>query len=221
MPDLDRDFPGFLADESLHEAYELEIQSKEGKRLRFGELIAGKGDSVTTIVVFVRHFFCVYDQSYVRTLASQMMQNLLSTLPGSANPAQVIIIGCGDHSLIVPYMEETGTELPIYSDSSGELYEKLQMTRTMDGFTTPPPYTEASFVGSFATCLKQMWRRGWAGLRGGNWGQQGGEWIFQDGRLRYAHRMEGDNDHLTAEELVEILRVDQGLEKPEGRGGSS
>lgn len=44
--------PTFLADETLHEAYELEITNKSGEPVRFGELVAGKGDSVTTIVIF-------------------------------------------------------------------------------------------------------------------------------------------------------------------------
>lgn len=44
--------PSFLCDETLHEAYELNIQSKNGKLVRFGELVAGKGDSITTILIF-------------------------------------------------------------------------------------------------------------------------------------------------------------------------
>jgi hypothetical protein len=46
------DSPGFLTDESLHEAYELEIKTKDGDTVRFGELVAGKGDTITTIVIF-------------------------------------------------------------------------------------------------------------------------------------------------------------------------
>ena len=46
------DFPGFLTDGSLHEAYELEVQTQDGAVVRFGELVAGKGDAVTTIVIF-------------------------------------------------------------------------------------------------------------------------------------------------------------------------
>lgn len=42
----------FLSDDTLHEAYELNIQTKNGNIVRFGELVAGKGDSVTTIVIF-------------------------------------------------------------------------------------------------------------------------------------------------------------------------
>ena len=142
-----------------------------------------------------------------------MSKNLLDAVPAAAKPAQIIIMGCGDHSLIVPYMEETSDVIPIYSDSTGKIYEKLQMKRTMDGFTTPPPYTEASFLRSFVMSIKQMCKRGLKGLRGGSWDQQGGEWIFQDGKLRYAHRMEGASDHLTAEQLINILNLDQGLNK--------
>lgn len=158
----------------------------------------------------VRHFFCIYDQDYVRTLSRQMTQKLLDTVPLSARPAQIIILGCGDHTLIGPYMEETTDEFPIYSDPSARIYEKLQMKRQRNGFTEPPPYTNFSFPTGLAETMKQIWKRGWAGLRGGNWNQQGGEWIFQRGRLCYAHRMEGSNDHLTADSLLGILNVGDG-----------
>lgn len=159
-------------------------------------------------VFSVRHFFCLYDQDYVRTLSGKITQSLLDTVPLSAKPAQVIIIGCGDPALIGPYMEETSDEFPIYTDPSGKIYETLHMIRSMDGFTEPPPYSCVSFSSAVGQTFKQMWKRGWAGLKGGNWDQQGGEWIFQRGKLRYAHRMEGTNDHLTAERLCEILSID-------------
>ncbi|OKO98901.1 Thioredoxin-like protein AAED1 [Penicillium subrubescens] len=206
---LTGDSPSFLKDETLHEAYELSIESKNGAHVRFGELVAGKGDSVTTIVIFVRHFFCLYDQGYVKTLSRQLTQTLLDTIPASAKPAQVIIIGCGDHSLIVPYMEETSDAFPIYTDPTGKIYETLHMKRTMEGITSPPPYTPDSFPSALGKCLKQIWKRGWAGLKGGKWNQQGGEWIFQRGRLRYAHLMEGVNDHLTADQLFQVLKTGQ------------
>ncbi|KAJ5085920.1 hypothetical protein N7532_010691 [Penicillium argentinense] len=188
--EISSEWPTFLSDGTLHEAYEIDIQSKNGETVRF-----------------VRHFFCIYDQDYVRTLAGKMHQRLLDMIPPSARPAQVIIIGCGDPSMIVPYIEETTDEFPIYSDPSGRIYDKLQMKRT-SAFTDPPPYTEHSFSSSFATCLKQLWKRGLASLKGGNWDQQGGEWVFVDKKLRYAHRMEAANDHLTAEQLMEILSSD-------------
>ncbi|KAJ5126115.1 hypothetical protein N7448_005425 [Penicillium atrosanguineum] len=201
--------PTFLTDETLHEAYELEIADKNGAPVRFGELVAGKGDSVTTIVIFVRHFFCMYDQDYVRALSSKITQRLLDTIPHHAKPAQVIIIGCGDHTLIGPYMEETSDVLPIYSDPSAKIYETLQMKRTFKGFTDPPPYACESFPSALFKDLKQRWKRGWGGQKSGPADQQGGEWIFQRGRLKYAHRMQAVNDHLTADQLLDILKLGQ------------
>jgi len=158
----------------------------------------------------VRHFFCIYDQDYVRSLSGQITQTLLGTIPAHAKPAQVIIIGCGDHTLIGPYIEETSDAFPIYSDPSGKIYEKLKMERTWDGFNDPPPYSYESFPSALFKDLKQRWKRGWGALKGGPADQQGGEWIFQRGRLKYAHRMQAMNDHLTADRLLEILKMDQG-----------
>ncbi|KAJ5605177.1 hypothetical protein N7510_010331 [Penicillium lagena] len=179
------DSPEFLTDESLHEAYELELKTKDGESVRFGELVAGKGDTITTIVIF-----------------------------GNAKPAQVIIIGCGDHSVIVPYTEETTDAFPIYSDASGKIYEQLHMKRTLEGFTTPPPYAPESFTSALAKYVKQTTKNLIAGLKGGPLDQQGGEWIFHRGKLRFSHRMEAVNDHLSAERLLDILRTDQGQDSP-------
>ncbi|KUL89014.1 hypothetical protein ZTR_06006 [Talaromyces verruculosus] len=199
----------FLTDETLHEAYEIELKSKNGKSVRFGELVAGKGESVTTIVIFIRHFFCAYDQSYVRSLAAQLTRELLATIPPQRKPAQVIIIGCGDHTLIGPYLEETSDAYPIYTDPSGKIYEKLSMKRTYEGFTEPPSYSDRSFPGAVFKDLQQRWKHGWSALKSGPSDQQGGELIFEHGKLKYAHRMQKVNDHLTADRLVAILNSDQ------------
>lgn len=108
-------------------------------------------------------------------------------------------------------MEETSDSFPIYSDPSAKIYEKLEMKRTWDGFTDPPPYSWESFPSAFFKDLKQRWKRGWGALKGGPVNQQGGEWIFQGGKLKYAHRMQAVNDHLTADQLLDILKSDQGV----------
>jgi AhpC/TSA antioxidant enzyme len=107
-------------------------------------------------------------------------------------------------------MDETSDAFPLYSDPSGKIYEKLGMKRTYEGFTEPPPYSSDSFFGSCVYDLKQRCKHGWAGLfRGGALDQSGGEWIFQRGKLKYAHRMRKINDHLTANRLFAILTGDQ------------
>ncbi|KAJ5637146.1 hypothetical protein N7490_007025 [Penicillium lividum] len=143
--------PALLTDETLHETYELDIADRCGELVRFGELVAGKGDSVTTIVIF----------------GETVYHRLLDTIPHHAKPVQIIIIGCGDHTFIGPYMEESSEEFPIYTDSSGTLQEKLHMTRTWDGFNEPPPFLSRSFPNAFFKDLKQRGKYGWGALKGG------------------------------------------------------
>ncbi len=50
--DTSSDWPTLPGDETIHEAYEIELETQSGDTVRFGELVAGKGDSITTIVIF-------------------------------------------------------------------------------------------------------------------------------------------------------------------------
>lgn len=63
----------FLTDGALHEAYELEVKSKNGKPVRFGELVAGKGESITTIVIFSKPKLSPWDDgiSYAKRLCGR------------------------------------------------------------------------------------------------------------------------------------------------------
>jgi hypothetical protein len=47
---------------------------------------------------------------------------------------------------------------------------------------------------------------GFEAFKGGNYFQNGGEWIFRAGKCVWVHRMETTSDHLTAEELVKVLK---------------
>lgn len=137
-----------------------------------------------------------------------MSQGIFDKIPAHAKPAQIIIIGCGDRSLIEPYTHETSDKFPIYTDSSGAIYEKLKMIRSYTGLREPPPYSSESLFSAFFQDMKQRWRQGWLSIKGGSGSQQGGEWVFRDGKLKYAHRMQSSNDHLTADQLVNILKLD-------------
>lgn len=83
------------------------------------------------------------------------------------------------------------------------------MKRTYEGFNEPPSYSYTSFPGALFKDFQQRWKRGWSGLKGGSGDQQGGEWIFERGKLKYAHRMQKMNDHLTADRLIAILKTDE------------
>ncbi|PKX95986.1 uncharacterized protein P174DRAFT_459468 [Aspergillus novofumigatus IBT 16806] len=166
----------------LAEAYELELQSQNGQPIRFGELVAGKGVHITTVVIFIRHFFCAYDQGYVRVVSRRLTDSL-------------IIIGCGDSQRIVPYVSETEAAFPIYTDRTGKIYEKLHMKRTRSHATKPPSYVQISFFGALGKTFKQMLRSG-----------------RQAGKCVYVHRMEHVSDHLTADQLLEVLSHDEPAE---------
>ncbi|KAL5049378.1 hypothetical protein BDW71DRAFT_195388 [Aspergillus fruticulosus] len=195
----------------LRDAYNLELQSASGNPVRFGDLILEK----------VRHFFCVYDQDYVRSVSHHLTDSVLQTMSHTGGPTQLILIGCGDPSLIVPYVSQIAgdaAQFPVYSDPDGKLYEKLHMKRTVMNIMRPPVYTEVSFWKSLGMTLRQMWARGRKGLRGGKWDQNGGEWVFRNGRCEFVHRMESVSDHLTAEKLIEILETGNGDGDGKGEG---
>ncbi|GIJ90090.1 hypothetical protein Asppvi_009040 [Aspergillus pseudoviridinutans] len=196
----------------LAEAYELELQSQNGQPIRFGELVAGKGGQITTIVIFIRHFFCAYDQEYVRVASRRLTDSVLSTLPNPTGPSQLIIIGCGDSQRIVPYVSETEAAFPIYTDPTGTIYEKLHMKRTRSHMTQSPSYAQIPFFSALGKTFKQMFRSGWQAFRGGSWAQNGGEWVFRGGKCVYVHRMEHVSDHLTADQLLEVLSHDEPAE---------
>ncbi|KAK9589988.1 hypothetical protein V6Z98_005026 [Aspergillus fumigatus] len=178
----------------LAEAYELELQSQNGQSIRFGELVAGKGAQITTIVIFI---------------SRRLTNFVLSTLPNPTGPSQLIIIGCGDSQRIVPYVSETAAAFPIYTDRMGKIYKKLLMKRTTSHITQPPSYAQVSFFGALGKTFGQMFRSGWQAFRGGSWSQNGGEWVFRGGKSFYVHRMEHVSDHLTADRLLEVLSLDE------------
>ncbi|KAH2272234.1 hypothetical protein KXW29_004040 [Aspergillus fumigatus] len=180
----------------LAEAYELELQSQNGRSIRFGELVAGKGAQITTI-------------DYVRVVSPRLTNFVLSTLPNPTGPSQLIIIGCGDSQRIVPYVSETAAAFPIYTDRTGKIYKKLLMKRTTSHITQPPSYAQVSFFGALGKTFGQMFRSGWQAFRGGSWSQNGGEWVFRGGKSFYVHRMEHVSDHLTADRLLEVLSLDE------------
>ena len=154
----------------------------------------------------VRHFFCSCDQDYIRSIALYLTPNVLSTLP--IGSSRLIIIGCGDPSLILPYAAETSCELPIFTDPTGRIYERLQMKKNLT-ISRRPSYEKQSLLSLIIRSVNQMVRSGYGAFKGGDFRQNGGEWIFREGRCVWVHRMETTADHLTAEELVKVLSGDK------------
>jgi hypothetical protein len=47
---------------------------------------------------------------------------------------------------------------------------------------------------------------GFGAFKGGDFSQNGGEWIFRAGKCEWVHRMKTTSDHSTAEEMANVLK---------------
>lgn len=188
-------------EKTLSESYALPVYSHDGNSIPFGDLISKDG-VVTVIAIFARHFFCSCDQDYIRSLPPYITPAALSALPCS--PAQLVVIGCGDPSRILHYAAETSCEFPIFTDPTGRLYEMLGMKRSLAS-SSKPVYMKHSLLGLIISSVRQMIWSGFGAFKGGNYSQNGGEWIFRIGKCVWVHRMETTSDHTPAEELIRVL----------------
>ncbi|KAL8310437.1 hypothetical protein RB597_010323 [Gaeumannomyces tritici] len=186
----------------LGESYALPVLTQDGKATPFGEIAIPKDDGIT-LVIFVRHFFCSCDQEYIRSLPPHLTPDVLYTLP--SGPARLVVIGCGDPSRIRPYIAETSCEFPIFTDPTCRLHEKLQMKRWL-GISSKPSYMQHSLLRLIISSATQMIWSGFGAFKGGDYSQNGGEWIFRAGKCVWVHRMETVSDHMPAEELLRGLR---------------
>lgn len=221
--------PHVIPDEkTLSEVYHLPVLSHDGKSIQFGELVAPKDGIITVIVIFsesllitsmssptlkwlltvynlVRHFFCSLDQDYIHSLPPHITPTVLSTLPLPTGPSRLIIVGCGDASRILPYTAETSCEFPIFTDPTRRIHEKLQMNKSLASYEKPA-YMKHSLFSLIMRSVRQMVGSGFEAFKGGDYSQNGGEWIFREGKCVWVHRMETTSDHLTAEELLKVLK---------------
>jgi hypothetical protein len=63
-----------------------------------------------------------------------------------------------------------------------------------------------SLLGLIISSVRQMAGSGFGAFKGGDYSQNGGEGVFIMGKCRWIHRMDTTSDHLTAEELVKVLK---------------
>ena len=63
-----------------------------------------------------------------------------------------------------------------------------------------------SLLGLVVDSVGQMIWSGFGAFKGGDYSQNGGEWIFRAGKCVWVHMMETTSDHVPAEELIRVLR---------------
>lgn len=98
---------------------------------------------------------------------------------------------------------------PIYTDRDRALYTKLNMVINLkQSDEGKPEYINGSVLGNVASSMKNIFTAGPKGFKGGKYDQNGGEWVFEDGKLVFARRMRNTQDHTTLEELKKVLGVE-------------
>lgn len=135
-----------------------------------------------------------------------LMQDLPPEKLSQAN-VKLTIIGCGDPVCIPDYAKVTGCTLPIYTDPSVQIYKILGMMSNIRPGNTNPSYIKKSRLDNFVSSTWALFTSGHA-LSGGPKAQNGGEWLFQGGELRWCHRMRSTEDHTETEELKKILGLE-------------
>jgi len=188
--------------QALSEASKLTVYDSSGKEVEFGSLFRDR----KTILVFIRHFFCGSCQQYVMQLASVRKDALEQA------GAQIVIIGCGEWSLIKNYCDITGFSGGMYADPSRALYRALGLIQNLD--RTPAgkdkrSYLSQSYVGNV---MKSIWNGPLKNPqhigKQGNITQLGADFILGPGvECTFASRMQHTEDHVEVADLMKQAGV--------------
>lgn len=205
----------------VQEARGLMIKDKDGNQVPFRSLFTDKSPDERQLIIFIRHFFCGVSspphvsldihlphfqscEDYVKALAEYLHPNVLSS-----NKIVLTIIGCGDPQLIKSYAERTGCPYPIYCDPTQALHTKLHMVKTLAGSTNKASYHRRSYFNIVVTSTWNALQSAPSVIRGKNGpsDQNGGELLFQDGKLQWAHIMQTTTDHTSTDKLKSVLSL--------------
>lgn len=154
------------------------------------------------LTLLVRLQYC---EAYVSSLATSLPRDKLMAL---SPPTHLTIIGCGEPQVLRDYIKRVGREHPIYCDPSRKLYSKLGMEENLTLGETQPDYMKTPWVLSALTGAVRVLSSGANMFKGGDFSQNGGEWIFQHGEVTWCRRMRNTRDHAEIAELKEVLKME-------------
>lgn len=109
--------------------------------------------------------------------------------------------------MIPEYRARTSCPFPIYTDPSRALYAALGMVSNLDLGDKSPAYVKSGLVGGTLSSAWNIVKSGAVNGKGGAYGQNGGEWFFDGGELRWCHRMRNTRDHVEVEEIGRVVGV--------------
>jgi hypothetical protein len=205
----------------LQRVGDLLVLDAQGKSRPFKELYEAPLVAPRQLIIFIRHFFCGVStafftscrtrtnkaqncQEYLRTLSSSIKPDDLLTLP---TPTSIIVIGCGRPELIPMYVETTGCQFPIYADPTRKLYDILGMTRTLN-LGSKPQYMQTNMLINSVQSIFQGLSTGRKALKGGDFKQVGGEFMFENAECTWAHRMKTTRGHAEVSDIRALIGLD-------------
>ncbi|EFQ95671.1 hypothetical protein PTT_05482 [Pyrenophora teres f. teres 0-1] len=183
---------------------DLLILDAHGKSTPFKDIYQAPHVASRQLIIFIRHFFCGNCQEYIRTLASSVKPEDLLALP---TPTSITVIGCGRPDLIPMYIEATSCPFPIYAEPTRKLYDHLGMTRTYN-LGSKPQYMQTHLLINSVQSIFQGLSTGRKALKGGDFKQVGGEFLFENGECTWAHRMKTTRGHAEVSELRNLIGLD-------------
>ncbi|KAI0245750.1 hypothetical protein BJV78DRAFT_1260510 [Lactifluus subvellereus] len=187
---------------TLKTASDIHLFNSQGTKVRFGDVFADQ----RTIVVFIRHFFCGSCMQYVAQI-STVREGALKEAS-----TKMVLIGCGDWTLIENYKKDTEFEGEIYANPDRTLYDILGMISNLQ--VTPKGEEKRSYLkrNLLSTTLRSIWRGPLKSPshigKQGNISQLGGDFVFGPGTIcTYSSRMRHTEDHVEVAELMKVAGV--------------
>lgn len=92
------------------------------------------------------------------------------------------------------------------------------MTRTLELGQKKPDYFQSGLFTAITQSIYQGIRAGTGALKGGDIKQVGGEFLFEDGKLLWSHRMKNTQDHAEVPEIRQVIGLDEKTENPSNKG---
>ena len=115
------------------------------------------------------------------------------------------------------YKSETKCRFDLYAEPTRKIYDTLGMTRTLDLGQKKPDYFQSGLFSAITQSILQGIRAGTGALKGGDIKQVGGEFLFENERLLWSHRMKNTQDHTEVPEIRQIIGLDEKNEKPSNK----
>ncbi|RMZ77915.1 hypothetical protein DV738_g4125, partial [Chaetothyriales sp. CBS 135597] len=125
---------------TVSKSLSIKLLAADNTSTTLGEALA-RTDRRKVLVILIRHFYCTNCQEYIRQMSKSLRRESLARRDTS-----VIIIGCGDPTLIEWYVQLTQTPYPVYVDPNTRLYKLLGTHRTVSQGTRRPSYVQHSLL---------------------------------------------------------------------------